>query len=176
MKRIRIAMMAIVIMIVFTSCSVGKTDRMFLGSDEKIADKTFCEIVSAIQNQDSAQIAGLFARSVKSEKELLQDASMLIDYINGDVVSVSAAAEKGVGADYQKDDGKGRKEIQSSFYLETTHTSYYVAIKECVINDFDSRGVGVIALHIIEACNWKEEYVYRGDGTWTPGIVIDTLS
>jgi len=174
MKRMHIVMVLIV-MIVLSSCA-GGADRMFLGSDEKIADETFSEIVIAIQNQDSAQIAKMFARSVKSEKELQQDASILIDYIRGEVVSVSAATEKGVGADYQKDDGKGRKEIQSSFYLETTQTSYYVAIKECVINDFDNRGVGVIALHIIEVCNWKEEYVYRGDGSWTPGIVIDTLS
>ena len=163
-------------MIVFTSCTVKGTDLMFFESDEKIADETFNKIVSAIQKHDSAQIAELFARSVKNETELLQDTAMLINCIRGDVVSVSAAAEAGVGADYQKDDGKGRKEIQSSFCLKTTETQYYVAVKECVINDFDDHGVGVIAIHIIESCNWAEDYVYRGDGNWTPGIVIDTLS
>ena len=171
MKRIPIVAMLLVITIVFASCAKVGTNMMLLEND-----RTFQKIVAEIREQDSYSLTKIFAPSVYSEEELLQNAFILIEYIRGDVVSFSSAAERGVGADYEKNDGKGKKEIHSSFCLETTETRYYIAIRECVINDFDNRGIGVISLYIIEASNWEEDYVYRGGGNWTPGIVIDIPS
>ena len=175
MKKICIWVELLIIVLLLTAC-VDPQNVGFVWDSIKVIDSTFDEIVTAIQAQDSTQIAEMFAPSIKSEEELLQDASMLISYIRGDIVSFSSAEDRGVGTHIEKDDGKRKEEIEASFCLETTETSYYVAMKECVINDFDNRGIGIIALHIIESGHWTEEYVYRGDGNWTPGIVIDIPS
>lgn len=172
MKRICIWVGLLIMVLLFTAC-VDPQNVGFVWDSIKVIDSTFDEVVTAIQAQDSTQIAEIFAPSIKSEEKLLQDASMLISYIRGDIVSVSSAEGRGVVTHTEKDGGKRKEEIEASFYMETTETSYYVAMKECVINDFDNSGIGVIALHIIEVCNWKEDYIYHGDGSWTPGIVIE---
>ena len=64
------------------------------------------------------------------------------------------------------------KIIQSAFYLETSARKYYIAIRECTKDDFDNNNVGVISIYIIKSEDWDEDYIYRGDGKWTPGINI----
>ena len=49
---------------------------------------------------------------------------------------------------------------------------YYIAIRECTKDDFDNNNVGVISIYIIKSEDWDEDYIYRGDGKWTPGINI----
>ena len=51
---------------------------------------------------------------------------------------------------------------------------YYVAIKECTVDESDEANIGILSVYIIEAENWVEDYVYRGDGEWIPGIHIVT--
>ena len=59
-----------------------------------------------------------------------------------------------------------------AFYLETSAQKYYIAIRECTKDDFDNNNVGVISIYIIKSDDWDEDYIYRGDGKWTPGINI----
>ena len=78
-----------------------------------------------------------------------------------------------MGTDYIKEDGKKRKEIQSAFCINTTESTYYIAIKECILDEFDDSNVGVVSIYIIESKNWIDDCVYRGDGKWIPGINIE---
>ena len=145
-------------------------------NDEKIADKTFNEIISAVKLKDNSKIVNMFSDAIKSENNLSQSASNFIDYIDGDIISISSASEAGVGADYKTETGKKRKEIQSAFCINTTERIYYIAIKECVRDEFDDNNVGVMSIYIIESNNWTEDYVYRGDGKWVHGInIVDTF-
>ena len=97
-------------------------------------------------------------------------------FIHGDIVAFSSASEAGVGTDYRIESGKKRKEIQSAFCISTTENTYYIAIKECIKDEFDDNNIGIMSIYIIESNNWTENYVYRGDGKWIPGInIVDSF-
>jgi len=149
---------------------------VFEDNDEKIADKTFNEIITAISLQDDSKIVDMFSNSIKSEDNsvdnLSQSALKFFEFIHGDIVAFSSASEAGVGTDYRIESGKKRKEIQSAFCINTTENTYYIAIKECIKDEFDDNNIGIMSIYIIESNNWTENYVYRGDGKWIPGINI----
>ena len=168
MKKIFSLILVIFCVSTFTSCSYM---GIWADNDEKIADKTFNEIISAVRSKDASKIVEMFPNVIKNEDNLSQSALTFVNYIHGEIISFSSAAEAGVGADYRTESGKTRKEIQSSFCINTTESIYFIAIKECIKDEFDNN-VGVISIYIIEADNWTEDYVYRGDGKWTIGINI----
>ncbi|MBR2311032.1 MAG: DUF5104 domain-containing protein [Oscillospiraceae bacterium] len=176
MKKVLLAIMLIILMTNFIACSRKGDNMGALGDDYvKVADRTFSEIISAVKSNDAAKIADLFAPSVKSETKLSTAATSLIDFVRGDIVSFSSASEAGVGTDTNKDSKKIKKEINAAFSVHTTESTYYIAVKECTKDDF-SCDVGLLSIYIIEANNWTEDYIYRGDGKWTPGIHIIDFS
>ena len=145
---------------------------IFRDNDEKIADKTFNKIITAIKLENNSKIVDMFSDAIKREVDLSQSTLKFFDFIHGDIVSFSSASEAGVGTDYRTESGKKRKEIQSSFCISTTESTYYIAIKECVKDEFDDNNIGIVSIYIIESNNWTKDYVYRGDGKWIPGINI----
>ena len=142
-------------------------------NDEKIADQTFDKIITAIRLEDDSKIVDMFSNDIQGEADLLQSVLMFFDFIHGDIVSFSSASEAGVGTDYRTENGKKRKEIQSAFCFNTTENTYYIAIKECVKDELDADNIGIVSIYIIESNNWTNDYVYRGDGKWIPGINIE---
>jgi len=169
--------LSFVLLFILSSCSVEGMNMFFrIDNNEQIADKTFNKIINTIKQKDESEFAKLFSKSTQNGNNLLQDARKLMDFIHGDIVSISAASESGVITEYEKDKGKIKKEIQSSFCIVTSETKYYMAIKECTRNDFDSDKIGILSIYIIEASNWTVTYVYRGDGSWIPGInIVDSI-
>lgn len=159
------------LLLLFPFCGCNNM-RFKVNSEEDIADATFNRLILAIQEKDASGIVALFSETVQGENTLAEDALSLIEFIHGDIISVSSAAEAGVGVDREKNNGKQRKEIQSSFCVITTEGKYYVAIKQCVRDDFDDNNIGVLSFNIIEASIWGKDYVYRGGGEWNQGINI----
>ena len=174
MKRVLILLIATVILL--SSCSFGDFNmrkHMFLMNNNKVANESFEKIIVAIQNQDSAVLKALFSKVAQSEASNLGENSIkLFKFIQGDIVSFSDASEAGVGVDYKTEQAKKQKIVQSAFYLETSAQKYYIAIRECIKDDFDNNNVGVISIYIIKSEDWDEDDIYRGDGKWTPGINI----
>lgn len=176
MKKRFLSICLVLLIVTFTSCSNNGANMGVFGNDEKIADKTFNEIITAISEKNDSKIVDMFSNAIKSEVNLSQSVLIFFDFIQGDIVSFSSASEAGVGADYKIESGKKRKEIQSAFCISTTENTYYIAIKECVKDDFDDSNIGIVSIYIIESNNWKEDYVYRGDGKWIPGInIVDSF-
>ena len=161
--------MSFMLTLSFVSCFDGS---IFGEDNAKIADETFGKVIGAIESKDASKIVALFSDTVKNEGDLPQAATEFIDYIQGDIISFSSASESGVGADAYSESGKKRKEINASFSINTTESTYYIAIKECTRDDFDENNVGVLSIYIVDSNKWPEEYVYRGDGKWLPGINI----
>ncbi len=171
MKKVFLLIILLILTAIFPSCANGESGRGALENDEKIADKTFNEIISAIRLKDDSKIVDMFSNAIKRKDDLSLTALKFVNYIQGDIISFSSASETGVGVDYKTEAGKRRKEIQSAFSINTTENTYYIAIKECIKNEFDN-DIGIISIYIIESNNWTEDYVYRGDGKWTQGINI----
>ena len=169
----RKALLLILLLLLILSACSEKGSNMFYGdNNEEIADQTFTEIIAAVSTQDVTRVIELFSCSVKSQMDLSQSAAEFVTYFDGDIISFSAAVDAGVGADYRTENGQVRKDIQSAFRITTNKNSYYIAIKECIRDEFDSNNVGILSIYAIEASNWTENYVYRGDGKWTGGIHI----
>lgn len=173
MKKFLLSIMLLVLMIMLTACFQKRSNKGVFGeNNEKIADNTFKELISAVQLKDASEIVNLFSNTTKSKIDLTLSAASLVDYVQGDIVSLSSAVEAGVGADLKTENGKTKKEIQSSFCINTTEATYYIAIKECVKDEINHDNIGLLSMYIIESTNWAEDYVYRGDGKWTLGINI----
>lgn len=177
MKKVLLSIILLILTVTFTSCfKDGANIGLFGDNDEKNADKTFNEIVNAIRLKDDSKIVDMFSNAIKGEDDLSQSAVRFVNYIHGDIISFSSASEAGVGADYKTENGKKRKEIQSAFCINTTESTYYIAIKECIKNGFDDNNIGLLSIYIIESANWTEDYVYRGDGKWVQGInIVDSF-
>ena len=173
MKNVLLLIILFALILTSTSCSNGGTDMGVWGdNNEKIADKTFNKIITAIESNNDSTMVNMFSNTVKSDVDLSYSVLMFYDFIHGDIVSFSSASEAGLVADYQTERGKKRKEIQSSFCISTTENTYYIAIKECVKDEIDENNIGIVSIYIIESNHWKEDYIYRGDGKWLPGINI----
>ncbi len=158
------------IVLYLASCSVGD----YLLSDESRAVVTLEVIVHAVNDNDAEALAYLFSNNVLTEKSDFLDTSKdFIEFVGGEIITYSEPADNGISSSEEFEYGKMRKEIQHSVTIETTSGRYHIAILECVIDDFDEENVGVTSIYIINAENWQNDSVYRGDGNWTPGINIE---
>lgn len=141
--------------------------------EHAIANESFDRIVAAVNAQDSTALIELFSIKAQSDAASLdENAILFFDYINGEVVSFSRAEESGVSTDSYTDNGKVRKEIHSFFCVNTEKKEFFLAVKECIQDDFDKSNVGITSLYIIDAEDWPHNFEYGGDGLWTPGINI----
>lgn len=154
------------------SCSWAESVMPFIQDSAKTADITFSEIISAIKSADASKIVDMFAISVQKGQDLSESSVNLINFIQGDITSVSSAVDGGVGANRELDYGKRRKEILSAFTVTTTTNTYHFAVLECVLDEFDNNNVGLLSVFVIDANNWQSSSVYRGDGKWSHGIHI----
>ncbi len=167
MKRILVLIIAIVLITLsLTSC-----ERMLV-SDEEIADATVEKVISAVKDDDASALISLFSSNIRQSTELRGSAEVLIDFIEGDIVSCTRAAEHGVGVDERRRDSKRVKQLNSSFTIETTEAVYHVGIYECVRDDYDDGNVGICSLSIIRDEDRNTDSYYRTDRE-AVGIIID---
>ncbi|MBE6666067.1 MAG: DUF5104 domain-containing protein [Ruminococcaceae bacterium] len=162
MKKIFIILLS-VLTFVSSSCSQLNQNEM------TVANNTFGKLAEAIQSKDSAEIQKMFSKKSKKESDFEENLECLLEFIQGNVLSYSAKVHS-VPCIYEY--GKMKKEITSTCVLTTTEKVYYVALKECVKDDFDKENEGIVSLYIIESKQWNDEYLYTGDGNWISGINI----
>lgn len=171
----RIALLVVICLFV-TSCSIAG-DHMHLYIDNnKLADETFDIIVDAVNTQEPTKIYDLFSDKIQNENDMLNiDAQQLVKFIEGNIISVSDAEQSGVSAHFATEYGTMEKAIEASCAITTTENKYYMAMRECIIDESNNSNVGVQALYIIEADKWPYEYVYRGDGFEEDGIHLNQI-
>ncbi|MBQ3229233.1 MAG: DUF5104 domain-containing protein [Clostridia bacterium] len=170
MKRIILLFFTLLMLLALSSCSVIDYPL----SDESRAVVTLEVTVHAVNDNDAEALAYLFSYNVLTEKSDLLDTSKdFIEFVGGEIITYSEPADNGISSYEEFEYGKMRKEIQYSVTVETTAGKFHIAILECVTDDFDEENVGVTSIYIINAENWQNDYVYRGDGNWTPGINIE---
>lgn len=170
----KICLLLIALMFLLTSCSkvtgIANNDAQ-VTSDIKVTNGTFRQVINALQHQDKTSLKSLFSNNVRGISNFDKNVQDLFDFFHGNVTSVVDTG--GVGKDSKFDHGKKRMDLQFAYDVKTSEQEYHVAVKECTEDTFDTNNVGVTSIYIINAKNWHEPYVYRGDGKWTPGIVID---
>ena len=172
MKKIAFLILLIISSLVCTSCT--SSWRYLLMSAEGIMDESFDEIVEAIKLKDSQKLIDVFADSVKEQEGFDESVTEFINYVKGDIVYFSSAYEYMLTEKKVKENGKTRREGNTSFTIETSTDKYYVAVAQCFVDENDKDNEGVYSVYIIDAKNKKDPYVYRGHGgIFKPGITID---
>ena len=68
---------------------------------------------------------------------------------------------------------KEQKYLETSYDVKTDETTYHIAIKEFIKDDFDPNNIGLYSLYIIDSKIWEYSYAYWGGGKWIPGINIE---
>jgi len=172
-KTVALIILFLITNLSLTSCSMrGSRLRLLLWDSYELADDTFDKVVEAVRSKEVAKLTNLFSETVKNEKDLLQTGTSFVNFVKGDIVSFTSSRDGGVGTDRQITYGKRRQDVNASIYLKTTEGKYYIAMKECVLDEFDRDNVGIFSLYIIDSDDWLSEYTFRGDGEWLHGINI----
>ena len=136
--------------------------------------KRFEKILNAIQNKDMATLKLLFSKKALTEVEDFDAmANDLFDFFQGDFVSYDdwdgAVAGEGL-----REEGKEWYTIQPTYDVKTSEQEYRFAFKEFTTNEFEPDKVGIWSLYVIKKEDDTDpEVAYRGDGEWTPGIIIE---
>lgn len=143
--------------------------------DHAIANKSFEKLLNAIKAQDSAAIVSKFSKTAqRSATSLEADSVKLINFIQGNIVSVSDVSEKGFGSTCKTNHGKQSKEISYFITIYTDEQTYYVRIHECTKDDNNPDNIGIKLVRIINAEDWEPGYGFNKDeyGEWVLGITI----
>ena len=176
MKRLFAALSLAIIACSFSACGFIEFNSVVssaLVDNAEVANNTFQKIITAVSNRDANAIKKLFSNNVKQQVDDMDEKiSELFEFIQGDIISYSDAKDRGVGVSTKTEHGKRRKDIQPCFCLTTSMHTYYFAIRECMVDTFDPNNEGLLSIYIIDADDWTEAYVYRGDSAWTPGINV----
>lgn len=171
--RLLIVLLTICFVFAFSSCAYGgNPTNIFTVDNNKLADTTFKKLIDAIVSKESSNVTDLFSDELCESLPLDQDASELVEFIRGEIISFSTASECAVGAHYEKQNGRKLKIIDSSFTLDTTEDRYYIAIKECIVDEQNADNVGILSIHIIESKNWDFDSVYHAGIFNEYGIII----
>jgi len=145
MKRIIALMFSLLLL---SSC--GLNINMFR-EPVALANKTYNRLIHAIKRQDDNAIKKLFSKTVKGELVNFEEQTKdFISFIQGDFVS-SSLDYYCVGLDGLSESGKAKRAINFTFQCETSEQKYCFAVKEYVIDEFDSNNVGISSLYAYPA-------------------------
>lgn len=127
-----------------------------------------------LHNRDEDLIRSLYSKNVLEETDNLEESfSELWDFFQGNILSYDDF-NCWMGSDGNYDHGKKWIDLRGCYTINTSVRSYVVAFKTRKIDTFDSGNEGLRSLYIVSDETWDgEEGVYRGDGNWTLGLIID---
>lgn len=171
MKRIIPLLLAVAL--IFTGCGSAISNfKNLYGDAYTLFEKTILEMFQAIQNEDKEALKKLFSPNVRDNESFDNMVDALFDFIQGDVISYhidnSPGASKAVLPQVTTRSAYG------PISIKTSSNTYYLEVKECLIDTSDKNNEGICSVYIIDAKNWQTRFTYRGDGLWTDGIHIET--
>lgn len=176
MKKILIALLVTIIPL-FTSCS-SEESKLFSNvfkSDSTIANETFQKIINGINIRDGSAIREMFSdKALREAIEFDEKLASLFDYCEGEMLSYNAG---GPGVFQEKNaDGRGfiKKEIQSTYDVETSKKKYHIAIREFIQDTECSDNVGIYSIYVVATDSLDEPVAdwWMEDGVWIPGVTI----
>lgn len=149
-----------------SACS--SNSKISFSSEETLLEN----IVAAISKEDSAAIKELFSNNAKAlAVSLDSDAERFVQMFEGSIATYYRAG--GSNTERSVEHGKTRVDVKSSYIIKTENHKYYIAIQYCKMDTFDSNNIGLNSINITTDKYYLSNFVYRGDGQWSPGITFD---
>lgn len=157
--------------LIFIVSSVFLGGCNMIKSDREIANSTLEEILEIIQNKDKETLKTKFSKIAKESSNFEENIVQLFEYYNEEYLEYEDLG--GLVVENEVDYGKQRKIIESTFEVSTNTYIYRIAIKEYVIDDFNSDNIGICSFYIIKQSeDINFDFAYWGDNKFTPGINI----
>lgn len=139
-------------------------------TDSQQADSHVEQILKAIEDQNTKDMANLFSSTVReSVFDLDLQIEELFSFCDGSVVFFDRIAS---GSSGEKVEGKYYKEIEATYDFSTTMGDYRMALLICTIDSECPENVGIQSIFITKAEDSDKTYAYWGDDEWIPGINI----
>ena len=171
MRKTLILFLTVITLIFLYSCSFGGKMGI-IDNDQRIAQETIEEILNAIQSKDKNTLKSLFAKNSLTEMQSFEEsAEKLFNYFEGTLKSYDDGA--GPFVETTKDENQILQLMESSFAVKTDKCEYRFAIQYITKDTACADNVGVHSLYLIKTNeDINLEYVYWGDGQFTPGIHV----
>lgn len=139
-------------------------------NDHRKAQETIEFVLDAIQAKDKDKLKSLFGKTALTQIQSFDDSvETLFYYFDGVVVSYDDGA--GPFVETSKDENLIHQIMESSFSVKTDLCEYRFAMQ--YITKGNQVDIGIVSLYVIKSQDDVNlDYVYWGDGKFTPGIHI----
>ena len=143
---------------------------VIVDNDHSKAQETIEVVLNAIQGKDKDILKSLFAKTALAQIQLFDDSvEKLFNYYDGFLESYDDGA--GPFVETTKDEGQIFQIMESNFSVKTDQCEYRFAMQ--YITKGNSDDIGIISLYVIKTKDDANlDYVYWGDGKFTPGIHV----
>ena len=127
-------------------------------------------VLKTIQDKDDDKLKSLFSQTtLKQLQSYKESVDELFTYFQGSVKSFDDGA--GPFVETTKEDGLVYQLMESSFVVKTDVCEYRFAMQ--YITQGHEENLGITSLYVIRTTDDKNlDYIYWGDGKFTPGIHI----
>jgi hypothetical protein len=169
MRRSRLAVLAIMTLFLFSSCSLGGGRNMIFDNSETKAKERFEQLLELIKDGDNDAIKSSFSKQALSEARAFDDnIERLCAFFQGELVScIQEACRIGTSNDY------GVKSVKyTSWYTVLTDEDEYIFfVVGYSRNDFDPDKEGIYTLRVLKSANKETQFISWVEMT-IPGIWV----
>lgn len=169
MRKLIVFVLIITTSMLLCSCKSGGKS-VIVDNDHQKAQQTIEMLLETIQNKDASKLKTLFSKNILNQLKLFDESvNKLFNYFNGSIELFDDGA--GPFVETTKDDNFVFQIMESSFIVKTDVCEYRFAMR--YITEGNTDDIGIVSLYVIKSADDKNsDYVYWGDGKFTPGIHI----
>lgn len=157
----------------FSSCALFEENTYaFMNTDREFTDNTFAKLIDAINKKDKAKLKILFSVNTQNNVENFEDSiNYLINFFREQTLEFEKTDS--VGSTGKFENGKKVIELFTTYNVKSNEQKYYFAIELTKCNTVDDNNNGILSLFIINAKDWRYNYVYHGDSEAGIHIISD---
>lgn len=156
----------------------SRTEMLNEATDDEDAAEKMSRIIEYINQRDKEGLKSMFSeRALEEAENFEENAEMLFDFIEGDVVSWDRSG--GATVHESVDYGEIVRKVDSYFFVETDKESYYFLVNDFPRDDKKPDNQGIYMILVVLAENRldiyepENEIIYvDGKKVRTPGIYL----
>lgn len=169
MRKLMVVVWIFITLMLLNSCKLGET-MIIKDNDHQKAQDLIEAVLEAMQEKDDSKLKSLFSQtSLECLQSFDESASKLFDYFTGSVELFDDGA--GPYVETTKEGNVVVQLMELSFNVKTEICEYRFAM-QCITQG-NIEDVGITSLYVIRTIDDENlDYMYWGDGKFTPGIHI----
>ena len=169
MRKFTVVILIVITLFFSSSCQQGES-MISKGTDHQKAQELIETVLKAIQDENHQKLKSLFAQTTLNQLQSFDESvDELFYYFQGSVESFDDGAGPFVST--TREDNLVFQLMESSFVVKTDVCEYRFAMQYITKGHLEN--IGITSLYVIRTTDDKNlDYMYWGDGNFTPGIHI----